>query len=105
MLDAGEVAARWPQFELAEDVMALYQRDAAIVPAGLGTRTLQEQATKLGADLRPHCPVTGVEDLGERRDRGRDRRRHDPLPAGSWSARTPGSTTCSDTSACDCRSR
>jgi sarcosine oxidase len=66
VLDAGEVAARWPQFNLASDVMALYQRDASIVPAGLGTRTMQERATRLGADLRPHSPVTGVQDLGER---------------------------------------
>ncbi len=66
VLDARDVAARWPQFTLAGDVMALYQRDAAIVPAALGTRTMQEQATMLGAELRPHSPVTGVHDLGER---------------------------------------
>ena len=66
VLDAAQVAARWPQLNLASDVMALYQRDAAIVPAGLGTRTMQEQATSLGADLRPNSPVTGVQDLGER---------------------------------------
>lgn len=66
VLDAADVAARWPQFALASDVMALYQRDAAIVPAALGTRTMQEQATMSGAELRPHSPVTGVRDLGER---------------------------------------
>lgn len=66
VLEAAEVAARWPQFHLASDVMALYQRDAAIVPAALGTRTMQEQARRYGAELRPHHPVTGVRDLGER---------------------------------------
>jgi sarcosine oxidase len=66
VLDAREVAARWPQFSLADDVMVLYQHDASIVPAALGTRTMQEQATRLGADLRPHSPVTGVHDPGER---------------------------------------
>ena len=66
VLDAGEMATRWPQFRLARDVMALYQPDAAIVPAGLGTRTMQEQATLLGADLRPRSPVTAVHDRGER---------------------------------------
>jgi sarcosine oxidase len=65
-LDAADVAARWPQFHLADDVKALYQRDAAIVPAAVGTRTLQEQATRYGAELRPHSAVTGVEDLGDR---------------------------------------
>ena len=64
VLDPGQVVARWPQFDLASDVKALYQRDAAIVPAGLGTRTMQEVASRLGADLRPHSPVTGVQELG-----------------------------------------
>jgi sarcosine oxidase len=66
VLAAAEVAARWPQFRLASDVMALYQRDAAVVPAALGTRTMQEQATSRGAELRPRSPVTGVQDLGDR---------------------------------------
>jgi sarcosine oxidase len=65
VLDAAEVAARWPQFHLENDVIALYQRDAAVVPAALGTRTMQEQARRYGAELRPHTPVTGVRDLGE----------------------------------------
>lgn len=64
VLDAATVTARWPQLHLADDVMALYQRDAAIVPAALGTRTMQELATEFGAELRPHTPVTGVSDLG-----------------------------------------
>jgi sarcosine oxidase len=66
VLDATEVAARWPQFQLESDVIALYQRDAAVVPAALGTKTMQEQARRYGAELRPHHPVTGVRDLGER---------------------------------------
>ena len=65
VLDGREVAARWPLFRLSSDVMALYQRDAAIVPAALGTRTMQEQAVRHGAELRPHSPVTGIDDRGE----------------------------------------
>ncbi len=64
VLDVRAVAVRWPQFDLESDVISLYQRDAAIVPAALGTRTMQEQAARLGADLRPHSPVTGLQDLG-----------------------------------------
>ncbi len=79
VLDAAEVAARWPQFDLASGVMALYQRDAAIVPAGFGTRTLQEQATRLGADLRPRSPGHRRRGPGRGRDRGRNRGRDDPL--------------------------
>ncbi len=33
LLDAGSVMERWPQFRLPEDLIALHQRDAAIVPA------------------------------------------------------------------------
>lgn len=66
VLDAGGVATRWPQFRLDGDVLALYQRDASIVPAGLGTRTMQEEATRRGADLWPHSPVIDVVDLGGR---------------------------------------
>lgn len=63
-LDASEVTARWPQLRVADDVMALYQPDAAIVPAAVGTRTMQELAAEFGAELRERCPVTGVRERG-----------------------------------------
>lgn len=66
-LSASEVMARWPQFRLADDVMALYQRDAAVVPAALGTRTMQELAVEFGAELWEHNPVTDVSDPGNGR--------------------------------------
>ena len=66
VLTVDDVAARWPQFRLPADTLVLYQPDAAIVPAGRGTRVMQEQAVRHGADLRPHSPVTGVRDLGSR---------------------------------------
>lgn len=65
LLDARAVRERWPQFALDDDVTAIYQRDAAIVPAAVGTRTLQEQAVRLGAELRQHSPVVGVCDAGD----------------------------------------
>jgi sarcosine oxidase len=43
--------------------LVLHQPDAAIVPAGRGTRVLQEQARRRGADLREQTPVTAVRDL------------------------------------------
>jgi sarcosine oxidase len=64
LLDPGGVAARWPQFRLPNGTVALHQADAAVVPAGRGTRVLQEQARRHGADLRERTPVLGVEDLG-----------------------------------------
>ncbi len=64
VLDAAAVMARWPQFRLPEDLMALHQADAAIVPAALGTRVMQDQARRHGADLRELSPVLGVRDRG-----------------------------------------
>jgi sarcosine oxidase len=46
--------------------MGLYQADAAIVPAGRGTRVLQQQARRYGAELRELSPVVEVHDLGSR---------------------------------------
>jgi sarcosine oxidase len=64
VLDRTDVAAQWPQFRLPEGTVALHQADAAIVPAGRGTRVLQDQARRHGADLRELSPVTGVHDVG-----------------------------------------
>jgi sarcosine oxidase len=64
LLDPAAVAKRWPQFRLPDETLALYQADAAIVPAGRGTRVMQEQARRHGADLREHAGVLGLFDLG-----------------------------------------
>jgi sarcosine oxidase len=65
LLDPHEVSSRWPQFQVPDGTLALHQRDAAIVPAGLGTRVLQHQARRFGAELRAQTPVLDVRDLGE----------------------------------------
>ncbi len=64
VLDAASVTSRWPQFRLPEGLMALHQADAAIVPAGHGTRVMQDEARRHGADLREMSPVLAVRDLG-----------------------------------------
>jgi sarcosine oxidase len=64
LLDPAAVAKRWPQFRLPDETLALYQADAAIVPAGRGTRVMQEQARRHCADLREHAAVLGLSDLG-----------------------------------------
>ena len=66
LLDAAETTRRWPQLRLPDGTLVLHQADAAIVPAGRGTRTMQDDARAHGADLRPHTPVTSVRDLGGR---------------------------------------
>ncbi|WP_148575134.1 N-methyl-L-tryptophan oxidase [Nocardioides caldifontis] len=63
-LDAREAAARWPEFRLPEGTLVLHQRDAAIVPAAVGTATMQQRAAWHGAVLRPECPVTELADTG-----------------------------------------
>ena len=65
VLDAKAVMERWPQFRLPDGTTGLYQERGAIVPAGRGTRTMQQLAARRGADLRPHTPVTAVRDLGD----------------------------------------
>ena len=64
VLTADAVMRRWPQFRLPEGTSALHQADAAIVPAARGTRVMQQQARRHGADLREHSPVLAVRDLG-----------------------------------------
>jgi sarcosine oxidase len=65
LLDAAAVHERWPQFRLPEGTLVLHQADAAIVPAARGTRTMQDQARRHGADLRELSPVTALRDLGD----------------------------------------
>jgi sarcosine oxidase len=63
-LDTADVAIRWPQLRLPEGTLVLHQADAAIVPAAVGTATMQEQARRHGAQLREETPVTGLRDAG-----------------------------------------
>ncbi len=65
-LDADEVMSRWPQLRVPPGTLALYQLDAAIVPAGRTTAVLHDQARRRGAELRERTPVLGLEDLGDR---------------------------------------
>jgi sarcosine oxidase len=64
VLDGAAVSARWPQFRLPSGTMAVHQADAAIVPAGRGTRVMQQQAVRHGAELRASQPVLGIHDPG-----------------------------------------
>jgi sarcosine oxidase len=64
LLDSTAVADRWPAFRLPEGTLALFQPRGSIVPAGLGTRTMQEDARQQGAVLRGASAVVDVRDLG-----------------------------------------
>jgi sarcosine oxidase len=51
-LDGGAVRARFPAFAVGDDVEALYQPDAAIVPATRAVATMLREAAAAGAELR-----------------------------------------------------
>jgi sarcosine oxidase len=64
-LDAEQVMRRWPQLRVPPGTLGLFQADGAIVSAGRTTAVLHDRARSLGAELREHSPVLGLEDLGE----------------------------------------
>ena len=65
-LDLDGVRDRWPQFQLPEGAVALFQPRGSIVPAARGTAAMQRLARRYGADLREQSPVTAVRDHGDR---------------------------------------
>lgn len=63
-IDGNEVCRRWPAFaagtSVNADVMAVHSTETGIVPAGPGTRTMQQLAVAHGADLRERTPVREI---------------------------------------------
>jgi sarcosine oxidase len=59
-LDAAQVRERFPVFAVDDDVEALYQPDAAIVPATRAVATLLRAAAAAGAELRDREGTTSV---------------------------------------------
>src|SRR6478736_9143618 len=49
LLTVDAIADRWPQFRLPAGTVGLFQDRGAIVPAGRGTRVMQQLATRHGA--------------------------------------------------------
>jgi sarcosine oxidase len=56
-LDAVTTRRRWPGLAVPDGARVLFQEQTGIVPASLGTATMQERAHAHGADLRALCPV------------------------------------------------
>lgn len=63
-IDGAEVRRRWPAFAtgsvVTDDVMAVYSPQTGIVPAGPGTRVMQELAAARGAALHGNTPVREI---------------------------------------------
>ena len=63
-IDGAEIRRRWPAFAggevVTDDVMGVYSPQTGIVPAGQGTRVMQELALARGAMLHGNTPVRAI---------------------------------------------
>lgn len=60
ILDVAEVQARWPVFTPPAGTISLYQERSSIVPAALGTATMQRLARERGAQLHDRTRVEAI---------------------------------------------
>lgn len=60
ILDVAEVQARWPVFTPPAGTVSLYQERSSIVPAALGTATMQRLARDRGAQLHDRTRVEAI---------------------------------------------
>lgn len=61
LLTPAQVKARWPQFDLPENVETIYTADSGIAHAARTVTTLQLQARRHGAVIHDRTPVTAIE--------------------------------------------
>ncbi len=99
LVDGDEVRRRWPAFghgpAVTHEVRAVATAEAGLVPPGRATRTMQQLASDLGAEIRSHAPVRElrpVRDAVEVLIEGDEdvevvRARHVVLAAGAWTDR------------------
>jgi len=63
-IDGAEIRRRWPAFAagtlVTDDVMGVYSPQTGIVPAGPGTKVMQDLAVARGAMLRSNSPVRAI---------------------------------------------
>ena len=64
LLDAAEVMRRWPQWRLAPDVTALWQRQGGLADPFKGNAAHRRLALAHGATLQDRTRVTGLRDTG-----------------------------------------
>ena len=88
-LDAAEVMYRWPQFQLTDDITALYQAESGLAAAAKGNAAHLRLAADYGATLADNMPVSSLRTVdgeievvaGGKQFRGR----HLIITAGAWS--------------------
>ena len=60
-LDADAIRSRWPQWQVPDDTVGLYQEDGGILDIRRATAAHLALARQLGVDVRPGTTVTGLE--------------------------------------------
>jgi len=59
-LQASEIRRRWPQWEVTDDIQAVYQADGGLVDAALANSTHVQLAEARGATIVENCRVVTV---------------------------------------------
>lgn len=62
LIDADELRARWPQWQVPDDTVALYQAQAGLVDIRKATATLLRLACEAGVEVRSGCAVKLIRD-------------------------------------------
>jgi sarcosine oxidase len=65
LLDAAEIRARWPQFQIEDDVHGLFQVDGGLVDPGKANAVHQLLARANGATIQEWMPVRSIQPAGE----------------------------------------
>jgi len=65
VLDSAETMKRWPQWQLTDDIVALYQADGGIAPAGRCNAAHARMARAHGATLLENTPVDAIRQAGD----------------------------------------
>ena len=90
LIDAAEIARRFPQLNPPEDAIGFYQPDYAMLPADTCVRLLAAGARAAGGELREHEPALAVAPSGDgvevRTARATYRAARVVLALGSWLA-------------------
>jgi sarcosine oxidase len=87
-LDRAGIARLFPQFQLDDDTIGIYQRDAGILDAGRCVATLAAEARRHGAAIREQAPARRIAAAGEGVEVRTDTRTYTAdrliVTAGSW---------------------
>jgi sarcosine oxidase len=87
-LDSAALGKRFPQFQLPDDTLGLYQRDAGILDASACVAALASQARRHGAELRDREPARQIGAAGAGAEVRTDQATYQAdrlvVTAGSW---------------------